>query len=63
MSSPFVHFDDDGANKAPKGRSKTSREISVDRLRVSIASFDTMLSLLEYEKQRSSDAPRDSEIH
>ena len=56
MASSFTHLDDDGANKAPKGRSETialtdtSREISVDRLRVSIASLDAMSSLLKYEK-------------
>ena len=69
MASSFTHLDDDGANKAPKGRSETvaltdtSREIPVDRLRVTIASFDAMSSLLEDKKKRRSDAPRDSKIH
>ena len=69
MASSFTHLDDDGANKAPKGRSDTialtdtSREISVNRLRVSIASFDAMSSLLEDEEKGCGDAPRDPKIH
>ena len=69
MASSFAHFDDDGANKAPKGRfdtialTDTSREISVDRLGETIASFDAMLSLLEDKEKGCGDAPRDPKIH
>ena len=69
MASSFAHVDDDGADKATKGRSDTialtdtSREISVDRLGETIASFDAMSSLLEDKEKRCSDALRDSKIH
>ena len=69
MASSFAHLDDDGANKAPKGRSDTialtdtSREISVDRLGEPIASFDAMSSLLEDKEHHRGDAPRDTKVY
>ena len=59
MASSLAHFDDNGANKAPQGRSETialtdtSKEVSVDRFGVSISSFEAMSSLLKYKKKCS----------
>ena len=69
MASSFAHFDDNGANKAPQGRSETialtdtSKEVSIDRFGVSISSFDAMSSLLEYKKKCSSNAPGNAKKH